>query len=125
MVDCTDAVLDGDSSGSESLDEELGIPSVRTPCVQRTQSNAKTPLSDSMICRSSRVRYPVKRFGFEGYAAHHYAYMVKVVENVEPTCFEDVVGHAHWDAAMNEEMVLVRWIRTTTLGTSVVIMIVT
>ena len=41
VSDCTDAVLDGDSSGSESLDEELGIPSVRTPDVQRTQSNAK------------------------------------------------------------------------------------
>ena len=92
MSDCIDAVLDGDSSGSESLDEELGIPSVRTPGVQRTQSNAKTPLSDPMIRRSSRVRYHVKRFGFEGYAAHHYAYMVKVVENVEPTYFEDVVG---------------------------------
>ena len=50
------------------------------------------------------MRYPIKRFSFEGYAAHHYAYMVKVVENVEPTCFEDAVGHAHWDAAMNEEM---------------------
>ena len=57
-----------------------------------------------MIRRSSRVKYPVKRFGFEGYAAHHYAYMVKVVENVEPTCFEDAVCHAHWDATMNEEM---------------------
>ena len=30
--------------------------------------------------------------------------MVKVVENVEPTYFEDTVGHAHWDVAMNEEM---------------------
>ena len=30
---CIDAVLDGDSSGSKSLDEELGIPLVRTPCV--------------------------------------------------------------------------------------------
>ena len=30
--------------------------------------------------------------------------MVKVVEDVEPTCFEDAVGHAHWDAPMNEEM---------------------
>ena len=44
-----------------------------------------------MIRRSSRVRYPIKRFGFEGYATHHYAYMVKVVENVEPTYFEDAI----------------------------------
>ena len=46
----------------------------------------------------------MKRFGFEGYAAHHYAYMVKVVENFEPAFFEDAVGHAHWDVTMNEEM---------------------
>ena len=105
MLDCTDAALDGDSSGSESLDEELGIPSVRTPGVQRTQSNAKTPFSDLVIHKSSRVKYPTRRFGFEGYATHHYAYMMKVVENVEPTCFEDAIGHAHWDATMNEEMV--------------------
>lgn len=52
---------------------------MRTPGVQRAQSNAKTPFNDPVICRSSRVRYPIKRFGFEGYAAHHYAYMVKVV----------------------------------------------
>ena len=31
MSNCIDAVLDEDSSGLESLDEELGIPSVRTP----------------------------------------------------------------------------------------------
>ena len=30
VSDCIDAILDGDSSGLESLDEELGIPSMRT-----------------------------------------------------------------------------------------------
>ena len=100
MSEGIDAILDGDSSGSESLDDELGIPSVRTPGVQRARVNAKTPLSDPVVRRSSRVRYPIKRFGFEGYAAHHYAYMVKLVEDVEPTRFEGVVGHTHWDAAI-------------------------
>ena len=28
----------------------------------------------------------------------------KVVQNVEPTCFEDVVGHTLWDKAMDEKM---------------------
>ena len=64
MLDCIDAVLYGDFSGSKSLDEELGIPSVRTPGVHRAQSNAKIPFSDPVIRRSSRVRYPVKKFGF-------------------------------------------------------------
>ena len=30
--------------------------------------------------------------------------MAKVVHDVEPTCFEDVVGNVHWDNAMDEEM---------------------
>jgi hypothetical protein len=30
--------------------------------------------------------------------------MVKVVQDVEPICFEDAVGHAFWDKAMDEEM---------------------
>jgi hypothetical protein len=30
--------------------------------------------------------------------------MAKVVQDVEPICFEDVVGHALWDKAMDEEM---------------------
>ena len=30
--------------------------------------------------------------------------MAKIVQDVEPTCFEDAIGHVHWDAAMNEEM---------------------
>jgi len=30
--------------------------------------------------------------------------MAKVVHDVEPICFEDVVGHALWDKAMDEEM---------------------
>jgi histone deacetylase 1/2 len=30
--------------------------------------------------------------------------MAKVVQDVEPICFQDVVGHAFWDKAMDEEM---------------------
>jgi hypothetical protein len=30
--------------------------------------------------------------------------MAKVVHKVEPICFEDVVGHALWDKAMDEDM---------------------
>jgi hypothetical protein len=31
--------------------------------------------------------------------------MAKVVQDVEPICFEDAIGHALWDKAMDEEMV--------------------
>lgn len=41
---------------------------------------------------------------YDGYVAHHYAYMTKVVQDVKPTCFEEVVGHTLWDKAMDEEM---------------------
>jgi len=30
--------------------------------------------------------------------------MVKVIQEVEPTCFEQVVGNPKWDNAMDEEM---------------------
>ena len=41
---------------------------------------------------------------YDGYVAHHKAYMAKVIQDVEPTCFENAVGNVHWDDAMNEEM---------------------
>ena len=31
---------------------------------------------------------------------HHYAYMVKVVQVQEPTCFEEAIGTLEWDQAM-------------------------
>jgi hypothetical protein len=31
--------------------------------------------------------------------------MVKVIQEVEPTCFEQAVGNYKWDNAMDEEMV--------------------
>ena len=46
--------VDGDSSGSEqSLDEELGIPAVVTPGVQRTKTILRTPDSDPGLRRST------------------------------------------------------------------------
>ena len=41
----------------------------------------------------------------ESYVACHCAYMAKIVQDVEPTSFEDVVGgDVKWDKAMDEEM---------------------
>ena len=30
--------------------------------------------------------------------------MAKIVRDLEPTCFDDAVGQAKWEEAMNEEM---------------------
>ena len=46
----------------------------------------------------------VQRLTYDGYVAHHKAYMAKVIQDVVPTCFENAVRNVHWDDAMNEEM---------------------
>ena len=90
--------VDADSDGSEqSLDEDFGIPAVKTPSVRKANEAAN-------LRRSGRNKNPVQRFTYDGYVAHHRAYMAKVVHDVEPTCFEDAVGNVHWDNAMDEEM---------------------
>ena len=58
----------------------------------------------SKLRRSSRVKNPMQRLMYDGYVAHHYAYMAKVVQDEEPTCFDDAVGNVKWEKAMDEEM---------------------
>jgi hypothetical protein len=49
--------VDGKSSGSEqSLDEEFGIPAIRTPGVRRANVTNKTPHIDPGPCKSTRER---------------------------------------------------------------------
>ena len=96
---------DMDSNGYEqSLDEEFGILAVRTLGVRKAQEDARGKRSDPGPRRSGRVKNPVQRLTYDGYVAHHKAYMAKVIQDVEPTCFENAVGNVHWDDAMNEEM---------------------
>ncbi|MCO5600233.1 hypothetical protein L7F22_054343 [Adiantum nelumboides] len=67
------------SSGFEhSLDEELGIPSVRTPDVRRLHAENRAPGSNAEPHRSRRNRYPVDRLTYDGYVAKHFAFMAKV-----------------------------------------------
>ena len=87
----------GHSSGDESLDEEFGVPKVKTPKVQRMEGGI-------VLHRSTHVKYPMQRLNYESFATHHYAYMVKVVQVQESTCFEEAVGMLEWDKAMDEEM---------------------
>ena len=94
-----------DSDGSEqSLDEEFGIPAVKPPGVRKAQEDARGQRSDPGPRKFGRVKSPVQRLTYDGYVAHHKAYMAKVIQDVEPTCFENAVGNVHGDDAMNEEM---------------------
>jgi hypothetical protein len=97
--------IDGESSGSkQSLDEEFGIPAIKTPGVKKANVTNRTPQTDPGPRRSTRERRPVQRLIYDGYVARHYAYMAKVVQDAKPSCFEDAIGHALWDKAMDEEM---------------------
>ena len=75
-----------------SLDEGFNIPIVRTPGTKKAQSTRKAPGSDLGPRRSRRNRVPVQRLSYDSYVARHCAYMAKIVEDVEPANFDEVVG---------------------------------
>jgi hypothetical protein len=86
--------VDGESSESEKSEgEESRIISVTTPRARMVKKALKTPDNNNGIRRSTRVKYHVQGFTYDGFVAHHYTYMVKVIKEVEPTCFEQVVGN--------------------------------
>ncbi len=64
----------------------------------------KTPDNNNGVQKSTRIKYLVQRLTYDGFVADHYAYMVRVIQEVEPTCFEQVVGNPKWDNAMDEKM---------------------
>jgi hypothetical protein len=97
--------VDDESSDSEkSVSEESRIFSITTPGARMAKKALKTPNNNNGVQRSTRVKYLIQRLTYDGYVAHHYAYMVKVIQEVEPTCFEQAVGNPKWDNAMDEEM---------------------
>jgi hypothetical protein len=59
--------------------EESRIPSVTTPEARMTNKGLKTPDNNNGVRRSARVKYPVQILTYDGFVAHHYAYMVKVI----------------------------------------------
>jgi hypothetical protein len=65
----------------------------------------KTLDNNSGVRRSTQVKYHIQRLTYDGFVAHCYVYMVKVIQEVEPTCFEQAVANPKWDNAMDEEMV--------------------
>lgn len=49
----------------------------------------KTLGGDAGIRKSTCAKYPVDMLRYDGFLDQHYAYMVKVLEEIEPTCFKD------------------------------------
>jgi len=97
--------VDDESSDSEkSVGEESRIPSITTLGARMAKKVLKTPNNNSGIRRSTRVKYPVQIFTYDGFLAYHYTYMVRVIQEVEPTCCEKAVGNLKWDNAMDEKM---------------------
>ena len=81
--------VDGHSSGFEhSLDEEFGIPSVKTPVVKKALQGMYEKLR-----RFGRHRAPDDMLTYDSYVARHCVYMAKIVQDVEPTCFDEAVGN--------------------------------
>ncbi len=67
----------------------------------------KTFDNNNGVQRSTWVKYFVQIPTYDGFVAYHCTYMVKVILEVEPTCFEQVVGNLKWDNTMDEKMVVV------------------
>ncbi len=72
--------------------------------VRMAKKALKTLDNNNGIRRSTWVKYPLQRFTYDGFVAHHYAYMVRVIQEVEPTCFEQAVRNPMWYNAMDEKM---------------------
>jgi len=98
-------LVDDESSDSEkSVGEKSIIISITTLGARMAKKILKTLNNNSGVRRFTRVKYHVQRLTYDGFVAHHYAYMVKVIQEVEPTCFKQALGNPKWDNAMDEEM---------------------
>lgn len=98
-----------DSFSNDSLDSELGIPSISTPGVKSVKSSRYVPPhergeSKKPMRKSQRVRYSVDRLTYSGFTAKHFAYMAKVVGHTEPSRFDDAVQDEQWRIAMDEKI---------------------
>jgi hypothetical protein len=72
-------VNDESSDSEKSVGEESKIPSVTTPGSQMAKKALKTS-NNNGVQRSTRVKYPLQKLTYDGFVAHHYAYMVRVIQ---------------------------------------------
>ncbi len=88
------------------MGEESRIPSVTTPGARMAKKALKMLDNNNGIRRSTRVKYHVQILTYDGFVTHHYTYMVKIIQEVKPICFEQAVRNPKWDNAMDEKMVV-------------------
>ncbi len=70
------------------MDEESKVPLVFTRKARMAKKALKTLNNNSGEQRSTRIEYLVQRLTYDGFVAHHYTYMVRVIHEVESTYFE-------------------------------------
>ena len=87
-----------DNESIHSLESEFGGFDVPIEVKKAlTSANEK-------LCRSTREKNLVSRFGYNDYMAYHYAFMMKVATVREPKMFSEAVKDPQWVETMNEEM---------------------
>ena len=70
-----------DNESTHSLDIEFGRFNVPIRVKKALKS------ANEKLCRSTREKNPVRRFGYNNYMAYHYAFMMKVAIVREPEIF--------------------------------------
>ncbi len=79
----------GESNDSKkNVCEELKIHSITIPGAWMPKKTLKKTNNNNGIQISTQVKYHVQILTYDGFVAHHYAYMVSVIQELEPTCFE-------------------------------------
>ena len=76
-----------DNASTHSLDSEfegLDIPIIQTVGAKKALESA-----NETLCRSSREKNPVSRFGYNDYMVYHYAYMMKLTSVRESETFSE------------------------------------
>jgi len=70
------------------VDEESKVPLVITPKTWMAKKALKTPDNNSGKQRFTRIKYLIQIPTYDGFLAHYYVYMVRVIREVEPIYFE-------------------------------------
>ena len=95
-----------DFDSAESVQSESDIKPVdKEPPRKRSRSVKKvTKSGNHELRRSTRHKNPVKRYRYNKYMGHHYAYMMQVAEVCEPKSYAEAAKDANWCDTMEEEM---------------------
>ena len=90
---------ESNQSGSESGKNGVESPRKRSKSVEKA-----TKSTNLEFLRFTRQKNHVKRYGYNQYMVHHYAYMVKVATMPEPESYVEATKDPNWQKAMEEEM---------------------